>query len=153
MKYVVLFAAVCVLFCVIFSAGCIGTTSTDIMFGDQKVGELTLTPQDNLFSGEGSITDKVNMQVDIFGLTFNRNGVSMSEAADISSLLQNGDLSALSGFTSLSGNEFSLSGSDFAALSALMGESAGLADSSGSLDAAGKNLEILLSGLAEVFSG
>jgi hypothetical protein len=144
MKYLPALAFSTVLLCCIAVSGCIGTTTSDIMFGDEKIGVLTLTPQDNLFSGEGSLTDKVNMQVEMFGMTFSRDGVKMSEALDISSLLNSGDLSALDGFNFLSGD---ISGMELGDLSALLESQGGFADSSESLDTAGKNLEILLNGI------
>lgn len=147
MNYFAALGFFAVLFCCILSAGCIGTTTSDIMFGDQKVGVLTLTPHDNLFSSNGSLADKVDMQVDIFGLTFSRSGVKMSEAMDISSLIKTGDLSALNDFSLISSDLGGTSGLDLSTLERFLKSQGGTHTSSGSLDTAGKNLEKMLNGI------
>ncbi|HJJ28435.1 MAG TPA: hypothetical protein O0X70_03480 [Methanocorpusculum sp.] len=149
MKHCALLVISAVVFCSMFAAGCVslGPVTSDIICGDEKIGQITLTPADNLFSSEGSLADKFNMQVEIGGLIFNRDGVTMSDAADISTLLNAGDFSALNGFIFLAGD---VENTDLTSLAKLF-ENTGnlnLADSQESLDAAGENMQKLINGIA-----
>ena len=76
-----------VIFCliIIFSAGCIslGEQTTDIKVGESSVGTVTLSPQD-----DGTITAYIN----IFGMTFTKEGLSVSEAKSIADSAGSGNI-------------------------------------------------------------
>ncbi len=76
-----------VIFCliIIFSAGCIslGEQTTDIKVGESSVGTVTLSPQD-----DGTITAYIN----IFGMTFTKEGLSVSEAESIADSAGSGNI-------------------------------------------------------------
>ena len=76
-----------VIFCliIIFSAGCIslGEQTTDIKMGENSVGTVTLSPQN-----DGTITAYIN----IFGMTFTKEGLSVSEAESIADSAGSGNI-------------------------------------------------------------
>ncbi|HJJ91778.1 MAG TPA: hypothetical protein O0Y15_03095 [Methanocorpusculum sp.] len=76
-----------VIFCliIIFSAGCIslGEQTTDIKVGENSVGTVTLSPQD-----DGTITAYIN----IFGMTFTKEGLSVSEAESLAESAGSGNI-------------------------------------------------------------
>ena len=76
-----------VIFCliIIFSAGCIslGEQTTDIKVGESSVGTVTLSPQN-----DGTITAYIN----IFGMTFTKEGLSVSEAESIADSAGSGNI-------------------------------------------------------------
>ena len=76
-----------VIFCliIIFSAGCIslGEQTTDIKVGESSVGTVTLSPQD-----DGTVTAYIN----IFGMTFTKEGLSVSEAESIADSAGSGNI-------------------------------------------------------------
>ena len=76
-----------VIFCliIIFSAGCIslGEQTTDIKVGESSVGTVTLSPQN-----DGMITAYIN----IFGMTFTKEGLSVSEAESIADSAGSGNI-------------------------------------------------------------
>lgn len=66
----------------ILSAGCIslGTVSTDIRMGDEKIGTISLTPVQNAVSGS-SLTDRFKVSVELFGLRYTKTGLSEAESS------------------------------------------------------------------------
>ena len=76
-----------VIFCliIIFSAGCIslGEQTTDIKVGESSVGTVTLSPQD-----DGTVTAYIN----IFGMTFTKEGLSVSEAESLADSAGSGNI-------------------------------------------------------------
>ena len=76
-----------VIFCliIIFSAGCIslGEQTTDIKVGESSVGTVTLSPQN-----DGTITAYIN----IFGMTFTKEGLSVSEAENLADSAGSGNI-------------------------------------------------------------
>ncbi|MBR5814738.1 MAG: hypothetical protein IKY77_00890 [Methanocorpusculaceae archaeon] len=76
-----------VIFCliIIFSAGCIslGEQTTDIKVGENSVGTVTLSPQN-----DGTITAYIN----IFGMTFTKEGLSVSEAENLADSAGSGNI-------------------------------------------------------------
>ena len=76
-----------VIFCliIIFSAGCIslGEQTTDIKMGENSVGTVTLSPQD-----DGTVTAYIN----IFGMTFTKEGLSVSEAENLADSAGSGNI-------------------------------------------------------------
>jgi len=69
----------------VLSAGCIslGTQTTDIVMGNETIGNISLTPiTDNLFSNE-SVTEMFDMKVELFGFTFTKEGITQGEADDL----------------------------------------------------------------------
>ena len=87
MKYL---PAVCLIaFIIVFSAGCIsfGTQTTDILVGNETVGHIYLTPvTDNLLSNE-SVTEKFNMEVELYGFNFTKEGITKDEADNLQDIL------------------------------------------------------------------
>lgn len=75
------------IFCliIIFSAGCIslGEQTTDIKMGENSVGTVTLSPQD-----DGTVTAYIN----IFGMTFTKEGLSVSEAESLADSAGSGNI-------------------------------------------------------------
>lgn len=87
MKYipaVLLFAVMIVL-----SAGCIGlgTQTTDIVMGNETVGHIYLTPVTENLLSNGSVTEKFDMKVELFGFTFTKEGITQNEAEDLMTTL------------------------------------------------------------------
>lgn len=83
MKYIPVVLLLIVM--IVSSAGCIslGTQTTDIVMGNETIGHIYLTPiTDNLFSNE-SVTEKFDMKVELFGLTFTKEGITQGEADDL----------------------------------------------------------------------
>ncbi len=83
MKYIP--AVLLLILMLVFSAGCIsfGTQTTDINMGNETVGHIYVTPiTDNLLSN-GSVTEKFDMKVELFGLTFTKEGITQGEADDL----------------------------------------------------------------------
>ena len=74
------------IFCliIIFSAGCIslGEQTTDIKMGENSVGTVTLSPHD-----DGTVTAYIN----IFGMTFTKEGLSVSEAESLADSAGSGE--------------------------------------------------------------
>jgi hypothetical protein len=67
------------------SAGCIGDQTTDLRLGNASIGTVTITPvYDQLFTN-ASLSEKVNIRLEVFGLVFTKNGVTRAEAEDIRS--------------------------------------------------------------------
>lgn len=142
MKKLLFVLAILLLLCIILSAGCIGATTSDIVVGGNTIGKVTLTPQENLFSG-GSLTDKVNMEVELFGIRFTKDGITQTEAADIMSLLNAGDINILNSF-SKTASEDTL---DLSLFSSLFGESDDMPEISEMMQTAGTNFEKLITGI------
>lgn len=67
---------------IISSAGCIslGTQTTDINMGNETVGHVYLTPITNNLLSNASVTEKFDMKVELFGLTFTKEGLTSGEA-------------------------------------------------------------------------
>ena len=132
-------AAAAVLLCLVLSAGCIGETTSDIVLGDKTIGKLTLNPED-IFGG-GSLTDIVDVDLDLFG----KDKSGTSDTFDLSSL-GGGDMNLFEG---LSGDS---SDGDMHILGEVpenygdrdVGGLKGIMDS---LSTAGTNLETLINGL------
>lgn len=83
MKYIPAVLLLTVL--LVLSAGCIslGTQTTDIVMGNETVGHIYLTPVTENLLSNGSVTEKFDMKVELFGFTFTKEGVTQSEAEDI----------------------------------------------------------------------
>ncbi|MEA5085991.1 MAG: hypothetical protein VB007_02045 [Methanocorpusculum sp.] len=118
MKYIPVVLLLIVM--IVSSAGCIslGTQTTDIVMGNETIGHIYLTPiTENLFSN-GSVTEKFDMKVELFGFTFTKEGITQGEADDLmttlssfnttntSSLLDLGFIPSLDGISSDDPNEF-----------------------------------------------
>ncbi len=87
MKYIP--AVLLLIVMLVLSAGCIslGTQTTDIVMGNETIGHIYLTPiTDNLLSNE-SVTEKFDMKVELFGLTFTKEGITQGEADDLMNTL------------------------------------------------------------------
>ncbi len=85
------------------SAGCIslGSQTTDIVIGNETVGKITLTPlSGNLFSN-ASLSEKVNLEIDIFGVKFSKDGITKTEADSIVKTLQSSNISSASALEGL----------------------------------------------------
>ena len=83
MKYIP--AVLLLILMLVLSAGCIslGTQTTDINMGNETVGHIYVTPiTDNLLSN-GSVTEKFDMKVELFGFTFTKEGITQGEADDL----------------------------------------------------------------------
>lgn len=95
MKYRLSVTILCLL--LIFSAGCIslGEQTTDIMIGDTSVGTVTLSPQK-----DGTITAHIN----IFGMTFTKENLSVSEAESISESAGSGNIFEIIGIQGIPEN-------------------------------------------------
>ena len=83
MKYRLMVLIFCLI--IIFSAGCIslGEQTTDIKMGENSVGTVTLSPQD-----DGTVTAYIN----IFGMTFTKEGLSVSEAESLADSAGSGNI-------------------------------------------------------------
>ncbi|MDO5845785.1 MAG: hypothetical protein Q4Q04_02560 [Methanocorpusculum sp.] len=95
------FLVVLLLLCTAGAAGCLslGSQTTDIVAGNETVGKIVMTPlSQNLFSN-GSLSDKFNMEVELFGMKFSKDGVTKTEANSIMQSLSSGvpSLDVLSG--------------------------------------------------------
>ncbi len=83
MKYIP--AVLLLIVMLVLSAGCIsiGTQTTDIVMGNETVGHIYVTPiTDNLLSNE-SVTEKFDMEVEFFGFTFTKEGITQGEADNL----------------------------------------------------------------------
>ena len=82
---------------IIFSAGCIslGEHTTDIKIGENSVGTVTLSPQD-----DGTVTAYIN----IFGMTFTKEGLSTSEAESLADSAGSGNIFETIGLQSIPEN-------------------------------------------------
>ncbi|MDR0980943.1 MAG: hypothetical protein LBL85_04090 [Methanocalculaceae archaeon] len=90
MKIPVAAGVLAVLILTVFSAGCIGDQTTDIMFDNQSIGKITITPvYENMFSNS-SLEEKFNVRLELFGMEFSRNGVTRAEADNISAGILDG---------------------------------------------------------------
>lgn len=78
-------AALALCLIIIFSAGCIsfGEQTTDIRIGENSVGTVTLSPQN-----DGTVT----AYIDIFGMTFTKEGLSASEAESLAESAGSGNI-------------------------------------------------------------
>ena len=83
MKYRLAALVLCLI--IIFSAGCIslGEQTTDIRIGENSVGTVTLSPQN-----DGTVT----AYIDIFGMTFTKEGLSASEAESLAESADSGNI-------------------------------------------------------------
>jgi len=122
-KFYPLVFAVLLLLVAIISAGCVtlGTQTTDILMGDQKIGSIEITPnQSTLHSLDSSVSDKFDAEIELFGLKYTKDGITEDESAAIYETLSSKNLALinvseiLSGFTpkEASGNAVS-AGEDF----------------------------------------
>lgn len=101
MKY--LPAVFLVVIIIILSAGCIslGTQTTDIVIGNETIGHIFLTPvTENLLSNE-SLTEKFDMEVELFGLTFTKSGITADEAESITDIISSTNISDASSLIDL----------------------------------------------------
>ena len=76
----------------VLSAGCIfGSQTTDIHMGDMKVGTITVTPNlENIFSSDKSLAEKFNAEVELFGIKYTKEGLTLEESDDLVALLSSG---------------------------------------------------------------
>lgn len=103
MKSPACFAAVILLCCLVFSAGCIGDQTTDLKIGNESIGKITITPiYDQIFTNS-SLDEKFNVRIEVFGLVFTKSGVSRAEADEIVSNLTDNDGELSYDFLSSSG--------------------------------------------------
>ena len=93
---------------VIVSAGCVslGSTTTDILVGGEKVGAITLTPnQSGTSSGDVSLADKFDAEIELFGLKYTKGGLTKAESGSLLNTLSKNNLTLadlqglLAGFT------------------------------------------------------
>ena len=87
MKYIPAVLLLTVL--LVLSAGCIslGTQTTDIVMGNETVGHIYLTPVTENLLSNGSVTEKFDMKVELFGFTFTKEGITQNEAEDLMTTL------------------------------------------------------------------
>ncbi|HJJ31042.1 MAG TPA: hypothetical protein O0X97_02195 [Methanocorpusculum sp.] len=85
--------AASVLLAVVLSAGCVslGSQTTDILMGNEKVGTVTITPnQSDMFSSDKSLTEKFNAEIELFGIKYTKEGLTRTESDDLVALLSSG---------------------------------------------------------------
>jgi len=87
MKYIPVLLVL--LMMIVLSAGCIGlgTQTTDIVMGNETVGHIYLTPVTENLLSNGSVTEKFDMKVELFGFTFTKEGITQNEAEDLMTTL------------------------------------------------------------------
>ena len=66
---------------VILSAGCVslGSTTTDILMGDEKIGTITLAPAQHAASIGNTPLERYDIEVELFGLKYTKGGLSKAE--------------------------------------------------------------------------
>ncbi|HJJ59110.1 MAG TPA: hypothetical protein O0X84_06440, partial [Methanocorpusculum sp.] len=59
---------------VILSAGCVslGSTTTEILMGDEKIGTITLAPAQNAASIGNTPLERYDIEVELFGLKYTK---------------------------------------------------------------------------------
>lgn len=91
MKYAVIILGVfAVAIILVFSSGCIGTQTTDIVIGGETVGKIYLTPNNDKLFTQDQLSEKFDMKVELFGFEFSKKGVTSSEADYIKQSLSSG---------------------------------------------------------------
>ena len=68
---------------VILSAGCVslGSTATDILMGDEKIGTITLAPAQHAASIGNTPLERYDIEVELFGLKYTKGGLTKAETA------------------------------------------------------------------------
>jgi len=97
MKKILIFSLIVTLFICIFAAGCLSlsTTTADIVIGDTKIGTITTIPHnDKLFTNSG-IDEKFDVEIEIFGIKYSKEGITLSEKNQLVSSLSSGNLSEI----------------------------------------------------------
>lgn len=89
MKYLPI-AIVILVTVMIFSSGCIGTQTTDIVIGNDSVGKIYVTPNNDKLLTNSSITEKFDMKIELFGFEFSKEGITQTEADSIVDKLSSG---------------------------------------------------------------
>jgi len=81
----------------IVSAGCLSFSSTtaDIVIGDQKVGTVTVTPHNDKLYNDSSISEKFDVEIDVFGVKYSKEGLTLSEKNELLSTIAKGNLKDL----------------------------------------------------------
>ena len=66
---------------VILSAGCVslGSTTTEILMGDEKIGTITLAPAQNAASIGNTPLERYDIEVELFGLKYTKGGLTKAE--------------------------------------------------------------------------
>lgn len=95
MKRLLPVITLCIL--IILSAGCIsfGQQTTDIMLGGEKIGTITLSP-----NSDGT----VNADITVFGMTFTKENLTVSEAETLTESASSGNLLEGIGITGIPEN-------------------------------------------------
>ncbi|MDO5847828.1 MAG: hypothetical protein Q4Q20_06025, partial [Methanocorpusculum sp.] len=78
---------------VILSAGCVslGSTTTEIFMGDEKIGTITLTPAQHAASIGNTPLERYDIEVELFGLKYTKGGLTDVEAiVSLSNLTREG---------------------------------------------------------------
>ena len=66
---------------VILTAGCValGSTTTDILMGNEKIGTITLAPAQHAASIGNSPLERYDIEVELFGLKYTKGGLTKAE--------------------------------------------------------------------------
>ena len=81
----------------IASAGCLSFSSTtaDIMMGDQKVGTVTFTPDNDKLFSDASLDEKFSVDIELLGVKYTKDGLTLTEKNEILELIGLGELENL----------------------------------------------------------
>lgn len=92
-KYIPVILAIMLFLCII-SAGCLSfnATTADIVVGDQKVGTVTVTPQNDKLFTDSSLSEKFNVELEAFGVKYSKEGLTLSEKNELLSSISMGNL-------------------------------------------------------------
>ena len=90
-------AAVIILALCIMSAGCLSFSSTtaDIVIGDQKVGQITFTPDNSKLFSDASLDEKFSVEIELFGVKYAKDELTLTEKNELLAAIGMGDLESL----------------------------------------------------------
>ncbi len=90
-------AAALILALCIVSAGCLSFSSTtaDIMIGDQKVGQVTFTPDNSKLFSDASLDEKFSVEIELFGVKYAKDELTLTEKNELLEAIGLGDLESL----------------------------------------------------------
>jgi len=101
-KGIIIILAVLIIISIV-SAGCLSFSSTtaDIVIGDQKVGDITVTPHNDKLFNDSSLSEKFDVEIEAFGVKYSKEGLTLSEKNELLSTISKGNLKDLNldGFT------------------------------------------------------
>jgi len=95
-KGILLILGILIIFSIV-SAGCLSFSSTtaDIVIGDQKVGTVTITPHNDKLYTDSSVSEKFDIEIDVFGVKYSKEGLTLSEKNELLSTIAKGNLKDL----------------------------------------------------------